>query len=170
MALVFLWTVRIAGIAAVLLFTFALTAHAQEVGARSISSTSAAMPPSAPDAFDQLFLPATAAAAVGGGVGYEIGMRWRFLGSTPQQAPRREALLLGLVTGTVASGVAAWVASDADEVGAGDAFEAALTGVVPAAALAAAATLPLPQWLQKPVGVLVYGVIQGGMTAWMAGK
>lgn len=138
---------------------------------RSASASASAAAPSAPESFDRLFLPAVAAATAGGAIGYEIGMRWRFLGSSTEQAKRREALLLGLTGGTVASGLATWaVAEKVDDIGAGKALMAAFTGVVPAAALSAAATLPLPGWLQKPVGAIVYGVVQGGVAAWMAGK
>lgn len=140
-------------------------------GVSPISAGTSSVAPSAPDAFGHLFLPAATAAAGGGAIGYELGMRWRFLGSSEEQAKRREALLLGLVGGTVGSGIATWAtANDADGISVGKAFTAAVTGVVPAAVLSAAATLPMPRWLQKPVGVIVYGVVQGGVTAWMAGK
>lgn len=140
-------------------------------GVSPIFAGTSAVAPSAPDAFGRLFLPAAAAAAGGGALGYELGMRWRFLGSSEEQAKRREALLLGLVGGTVGSGIATWAtANNADGISVRKAFTAAVTGVVPAAVLSAAATLPMPRWLQKPVGVIVYGVVQGGVTAWMAGK
>ena len=182
MAVVVWCAVRIIAVSAILVFASALSLRAQAIAERSafldagraersafLNASRAA--PSAPDSFDRIFIPAAAAAAVGGGLGYELGLRWRFLGSTDAQAKRREALLLGLIGGTIASGAATLIAADdSHDIVTRKAFTGALTGVVPATALAAAATMPLPDWLQKPVGVLVYGIVQGGVTAWMAGK
>jgi len=171
MAVVVWCVARIAIAGAAFMLASTLSLRAQDAASYTNSAAASAIAPSAPDTFDKLFLPASAAATIAGGLGYEIGMRWRFLGSTEEQAKRREALLLGLIGGTVASGIATLVvADDADGIVTRKAFTGALTGVVPAAALAAAATIPVPEWLQKPVGALVYGVVQGGVTAWMAGK
>ncbi|HSL72698.1 MAG TPA: hypothetical protein VK864_20775 [Longimicrobiales bacterium] len=123
-----------------------------------------------PAEFSTLF-PAAAAAAAGGALlGYELGLHWRFLGSTPERAREREAVLGALLVGGTASALGACLRTDDPDIGAKECLDGAVIGLVPATVIAAAVSWKLPGWLQPVAAIIVFGVLEGGVTAWIASQ
>lgn len=116
-------------------------------------------------------LPAASISAAGGGaLGYWIGSEWRFLGSEGAAVYRREAPLLAIVTGGLAAAAGACLRTDDPVVTTKKCLDGAVIGTVPAVVIAGAASSVLPQKWQRWIAPLVYGFIEGGLTAWNAAR
>jgi hypothetical protein len=113
---------------------------------------------------------ASVAATVGGATGYWIGSQWRFLGSTGNEVHRREAPLLGIVAGSLASAAGACMSASDASVSAKKCLDGAVIGTVPAVAIAGAVSVVLPARWRRWVAPVVYGFIEGGITAWNAAR
>lgn len=113
---------------------------------------------------------ASVSATVGGSAGYWLGTKWRFLGSNETEVHRREAPLLGITAGALAAAAAACAVSDDTSVTTKRCLDGAVIGTVPAVVIAGAVGSALPRKWRRWVMPLVYGLFEGGVTAWNAAR
>ena len=113
---------------------------------------------------------ASVSAAAGGAFGYWLGSEWRFLGSEGNAVYSREAPLAGIIVGGLASAAGACLRTDDPFVTTKKCLDGAVIGTVPAVVLAGAASSVLPEKWRRWVAPLVYGFIEGGITAWNAAR
>ena len=113
---------------------------------------------------------ASVSAALAGRGGYWLGTQWRYLGSTAARVHEREAPLLGVAAGALGAAAGACLATKDPSVTARRCLDGAVIGTVPAVALAGAVSHALPSKWRPWIAPLVYGFIEGGITAWSAAR